>query len=63
MYKKVRKHVKSCWFTNQACCFFAVVVAVAVVVVVAKAPFSRGSSPTTQDSLCVPTHAKPGSQE
>ena len=42
--------------------FFAVVVPVAVAVVVAKAPFSRGS-PTTQDSLCVPTHAKPGSQE
>ena len=60
MYKKVRKHVKSCWFANQAYCFSSVVVAVAVVV--AKAPFSRGS-PTTQDSLCVPTHAKPGSQE
>ena len=60
MYKKVRKHVKSCCFANQAYCFFPVVVAVAVVV--AKAAFSRGS-PTTQDSLCVPTHAKPGSQE
>ena len=62
MYKKVQMHVKSCWFANQAYCFFAVVVPVAVAVVVAKAAFSRGS-PTTQDSLCVPTHAKPGSQE
>ena len=62
MYKKVRKHVKSCCFANQAYCFFAVVVPVAVAVVVAKAAFSRGS-PTTQDSLCAPTHAKPGSQE
>ena len=54
-------HVQSCCFANWTYCFFAVVVAVGVVVV--KAPFSRRSSPTTQDSLCGPTHAKRSSQD